>query len=387
MQIIDLFSGTGGFSLGAHLAGFSVPLAIDIDEDLTYSHKSNFPNTRMLLEDLSKIDPMSALKLINLKPGNLAGIIGGPPCQGFSYIGKRDPKDPRNNLVNHFFRFVQAARPKFFVMENVPGLLTPPFQVVLEDAINQVEKLYNIVGPLIVDAADYGAATTRRRAVVIGYRPSYVNPISEEDIEAAKRKRKTTVYEAIHDLPSLKSAAMDEQRQFWARYDSEPDDGELGKYARKARRAPKSDLATKAIREAHGRQLVSGFSPTRHTLEVLKRFSKVPPGTSDKISRCPRLAWHSTCSTIRAGTGTDRGSYQSLRPLHPEEDRVITAREAARIQGFPDWFQFHPTIWHSFRMIGNSVSPYLAACLLSLLAIRMGIQVVRQRRTHSAPRR
>nr|WP_249812095.1 DNA cytosine methyltransferase [Bradyrhizobium sp. 188] len=96
------------------------------------------------------------------------------------------------------------------------------------------------------------------------------------------------------------------------------------------------------------------------------------PGEIDSVGRHPRLSWEGQCPNLRAGTGKDKGSYQAVRPIHPEEDRVITVREAARLQGFPDSFRFHPTVWHSFRMIGNSVSPIIAQAILSLIAERMG---------------
>ena len=91
------------------------------------------------------------------------------------------------------------------------------------------------------------------------------------------------------------------------------------------------------------------------------------PGKTDKISKFPRLSWNGLCPTIRAGTDHRRGSYQAARPIHPEKNRVITPREAARLQGFPDWFQFSPTKWHSFRQIGNSISPLLAEAILSVI--------------------
>lgn len=110
---------------------------------------------------------------------------------------------------------------------------------------------------------------------------------------------------------------------------------------------------------------------TAHTAEVIKRFAKIEQGRVEAIGRHPRLAWDGQCPTLRAGTGNDRGSYQSVRPIHPDEPRVITVREGARLQGFPDRFKFHPTIWHSFRMIGNSVSPVMSKVLFSLIAERM----------------
>ncbi|EAM2187569.1 DNA cytosine methyltransferase, partial [Salmonella enterica] len=110
--------------------------------------------------------------------------------------------------------------------------------------------------------------------------------------------------------------------------------------------------------------LVSGFLGTVHTDEIIKRYGNLSFGETDKISKSQRLNPNGFCPTLRAGTGSDKGSYQAVRPIHPTQSRVITPREAARLQGFPDWFRFHPTKWHSFRQIGNSVSPLVAEAML-----------------------
>jgi DNA (cytosine-5)-methyltransferase 1 len=102
----------------------------------------------------------------------------------------------------------------------------------------------------------------------------------------------------------------------------------------------------------------------------------VEPGGVDAVGRHQRLDWRGQCPTLRAGTGSDRGSYQSVRPIHPEHDRVITVREAARLQGFPDRHMFHPTTWHSFRMIGNSVSPIIARAIFGAIAERFDGEVL-----------
>jgi len=91
----------------------------------------------------------------------------------------------------------------------------------------------------------------------------------------------------------------------------------------------------------------------------------------DKVSKFPRLSWDGLCPTLRAGTDSSRGSYQAVRPIHPDKNRVITPREAARLQGFPDWFQFSPTKWHSFRQIGNSVSPFVAEAVLDVIRCKL----------------
>lgn len=116
---------------------------------------------------------------------------------------------------------------------------------------------------------------------------------------------------------------------------------------------------------------VGGFLNTTHTKVVKERYAAVKQGKTDNISRAKRLHWEGLCPTLRAGTGSDKGSHQAVRPLHPDEARVITVREAARLQGFPDWFVFHNTKWHSFRMIGNSVSPIVSESILSSIKSKL----------------
>ena len=370
-QIIDLFSGAGGFSLGAHHAGFRTALAIDKDQDLTYSYKLNFPRARFRTLDLSLVEPQYLLKTIGSSPGRIEGIIGGPPCQGFSYIGKRDINDPRNALVHKFFHFVNVIQPAFFVMENVLGILDQPFRNLLDSGIDSVSHRYKIIGPIPLNASEFGAATARPRIFIIGYQSSRMNPLNASDIDQLKVKNGATVFQALHDLPGLSAGKQNTAGDFWAKYNREPETGAQGNYARQARKFPVGDLAAPLVRQARKAGLISGFQPTIHSEQVLKRFKEVRRGGIDKISRCPRLSWDEACTTLRAGTGKDKGSYQSIRPIHPVRNRVITVREAARLQGFPDWFQFHPTKWHSFRMIGNSVSPYLAETVLQLLRKRL----------------
>jgi len=366
--VIDLFSGAGGFTLGAYTAGFIPMLAVDIDSDLTASFGTNFPKTKLLLSDLSQAEPNWILRQAGLKRGKITGILGGPPCQGFSFIGKRDPSDNRSKLVGSFFDFVAAVEPVFFVMENVPGLLTPPFNNFIEIGLSKIRGDYEIVGPTLVDAADYATATMRKRAFVIGYRKEHMDPISEKDLTSSRET--VTVYQAIHDLPSPPKT-IENSKGLWGQYARRPVQGIIGRYARQARRIPPQGLSTAEVRSTLKKGFISGFIPTNHTSEVVARWKNLPQGRSDQISRCHRLKLDSPCPTIRAGTGKDKGGFQSIRPIHPVEDRVITVREAARLQGFPDWFQFHSTKWHSFRMIGNSVSPHVSHSILGIIADKL----------------
>lgn len=368
-RIIDLFSGCGGFSLGAELAGFQTAVAIDIDGDLQHSFSLNFPKSKPLIRDVTRLD--AAFWRSEFGDERPAGVIGGPPCQGFSRIGKRDPNDPRNSLIGHFFAQVNILHPKFFVMENVEGLLDDVGAKTLEKALAQVADRYEIIGPLVVNAASFGAATDRKRVIVVGYDPEEVAPLTLEHLRPPETTPVLTVADAIGDLPSPGSAVANlEGRPFcWAAYPMERDEAHA--YARICRTAPPDEIGWKTAKDLLTKQLVSGLMPTKHTAAVRKRFSGITPGQTDPISRFPRLTWTGRCPTLRAGTGRDRGSHQSMRPIHPSQPRVITVREAARLQGFPDWFVFHPTIWHSFRMIGNSVSPIVSKAILDAIRPRV----------------
>lgn len=366
-HVVDLFSGAGGLSLGAHEAGFSIPLAIDKDPDLTSSIEINFPNLHVENLDLGTGTATDVSRVIKNKVKNPAGVIGGPPCQGFSYIGKRDPRDQRNKLVFRFFEIVNELSPEFFLFENVQGIMSEPFNYELEKGLNHIGGSYNIVGPIILNAKDFGVPTSRPRVFVIGSLNSDVDQITEEEVKALQGKEKVTVSDAIKDLPSTDVAVLDINGSYWAKYSEEP----TSDYSRYARKQPRNGYSNEEIKGQAMRGFVSGLQPTQHTAKVLKRYSRLKPGEIDKVSRSPRLKWDGLSPTIRAGTGKDKGSYQSLRPIHPSEDRVISVREAARLQGFPDWFQFHPTIWHSFRMIGNSVSPVVAQSILGLVSRKL----------------
>ncbi len=358
---VDLFSGCGGFGLGAELSGFKNIASIDIDANLQYSYKLNFPNSKVFLADVSKLDKHFWSSMIGDVRPDL--VIGGPPCQGFSRIGLGKPEDPRNTLIAHFFRQVLLLNPKFFVMENVEGILDQKNQSILEEALNLVRKNYNLIGPMKINALDCGAATSRRRVLVIGYHKDVSIPSIQERL-ALPTMQPVTVADAISDLPSPETlASLTSSGYDWWSYNK---DNKPSKYAQKLKKtAP--HVGAKFSIELLKAGLVSGVMKTTHTETVLRRFTQTTPGTVEVISRFPRLSWEGHCPTLRAGTGSDKGGFQAMRPIHPQEPRVITVREAARLQGFPDWFVFHPTIWHSFRMIGNSVSPIMSKYVLSLV--------------------
>ena len=359
-NIIDLFCGCGGFGLGAYQAGFNSILSVDVDQTLSSSYKYNFPHANLKYLDLAKTSGKQLLEA----SGNqkVMGMIGGPPCQGFSMMGKRDENDPRNELIGHYFNQIKYIQPSFFVMENVPGLLSGVMRGKLDKQLETMAEHYTIVGPVKVDAAGLGAATKRQRIIVIGYDPDKFNAFTEEDILSLHSENFITVRDAIGDLPP--PLTSEDEEWGWARYDGRR---KVSVYAQNAKATPPKGCGWNEALEKLEAGYVSGLMNTAHANKIQKRYSLLPAGTCDPISKSFKLDWNGQCPTLRAGTGSDKGSYQAVRPIHPEHGRVITVREAARLQGFPDWFVFHPTKWHSFRMIGNSVSPYLSKSILTFI--------------------
>lgn len=361
-HIVDLFSGVGGLSLGAVRAGFDLCCAVEIDPHAVASHSTNFPQTSHICKSVSLLG-RELLSELSLKRSELHGIIGGPPCQGFSPMGKQSVDDDRNGLFCDFFRIVSELSPRFFLAENVPGIMSDKFSSIRERAFSYVEKKYILLPPMKLQAHMFGAPTTRERVFFIGYLPNEIEAIDECSF-TPKKIEQVKVGDALFGLPTTIEPGWQSEEQGWQKATSP----RLRTFAQQTRgKIPPRIGNIESIKRLQKQQLVSGCLGTVHSKEVLRRYSKIKPRERDPISKSSRLDSDGFCPTIRAGTGSERGSYQAVRPLHPTENRVITPREAARLQGFPDWFQFSPTKWHSFRQIGNSVSPILAEYILSIL--------------------
>jgi DNA (cytosine-5)-methyltransferase 1 len=361
-DIIDLFSGVGGLSLGAARAGFNVAAAVEIDPQAVEYHAKNFPKTKHIVEDVTRLNGRRLLEIASIAKNALTGLVGGPPCQGFSDIGLRGSADPRNELLVHFFRLVAETHPAFFLAENVPGLGHMRNAELVSRALQQVPQRYILLRPITVRASDYGAPTTRTRMFFFGYDPERIATLIEADFRP-KENNDVRVRRALAELPAIR-ADWQSETQSWRSV------GTLHEGFFESRvmdHVPSGVGDPESLRVFGKHRKVSGFLGTIHTAETLRRLQKLRPGTRDPISKCFRLDRDGYCPTLRAGTARDRGAYQAIRPIHPGAARVICPREAARLQGFPDWFQFHPTKWHSFRQIGNSVSPIVAEALLGVI--------------------
>jgi DNA (cytosine-5)-methyltransferase 1 len=371
--VVDLFAGAGGLSLGFEQSGFDVAVAVEFDPIHAAIHELNFPDTKVLCRDVRDLTGDELREQAGLGRRAIDVVIGGPPCQGFSLIGHRVLKDPRNELVFHFLRLVSELRPKIFMMENVPGMATGAHHELLDELVKGFRDAeYRVQMPIsILNARDFGVPQDRRRVFVLGARngirlPEYPKATSffekangraagalELEFDASQEPPTPTVWDAIGDLPDIES--------FGRLIDSDILKARLGKPSLYAEvlRGDRRDRSDYSYPRVYEKGTLSGCQRAEHTLLSRARFSKTEPGNTEPISRFYRLPPDGLCNTLRAGTATDRGAFSAPRPIHPRFARCISVREAARLHSYPDWFRFHRTIWHGFRQIGNSVPPFL----------------------------
>lgn len=367
-SIIDLFAGAGGISLGGTRAGFDLKVAVELDARALSIHALNFPSSEHFQEDIAAVHGKTLLASVGLTSRELHGLVGGPPCQGFSTIGRNIANDSRNRLVLHFCRMIGELNPAFFMFENVPGILRPRNRSLLDQAFTKIPKRYTLLAPLRINANACGAATSRLRIFFIGFDPNRVDKLSVEDFIPHESLDAVKVKHALSGLPRIR-CSWDSEEKSW-RAAEKLTGTEFNE--RVSGRIPPGVGDVEALRRYHKQSLVSGCLGTMHTKETVMRFSRLRPGEIDAISKARKLDPEGLCPTLRAGTGPERGSFQAVRPIHPGSPRVISPREAARLQGFPDWFQFDHTKWHAFRQIGNSVSPIVAEFVLGKLRSALG---------------
>jgi len=386
---LDLFAGCGGMALGFEQAGFDVLAAVDNDPIPLAAHAHNFPLCESLVADVAKLSAAEALAVAAAGwrrrngalpfPG-LDLVFGGPSCQGFSVIGRRDPSDPRNRLIGQFARLVVELAPRWFALENVPGLLAPAHRRGLEGFYEQLaDGGYEIAPPMLLDAADYRVPQERHRVFIVGAREG--EPLPAVPTPAVPR---VTVSEALDDLPPI------------SRFPSLLDCDQLP--LAPAALAAQSARQSAWVRVLNGFEvdptnladprhwdpaLLSGLARTAHTPAVRARFQRLAPGRRDPIAQFDRLRAEVQAPTLRAGTGSDRGRHTSARPVHHRSPRVICVREAARLHSLPDWFQLHHTKWHGLRQVGNSVPPYLARAVAGEIVSAAGTQPARRARACS----
>lgn len=340
VKVIDLFAGVGGLSLGFEQKGFNVVLANEYDASIAEAYQANHPKTKMIVGDITTLD---LEKTFGAYKGKISVIIGGPPCQGFSQKGQRKTiHDKRNFLFKYYVDVVSLVKPKYFVMENVPNLLTSEKGFFKKE----IEELFNSIGYSlnsgVLNASDYGVPQSRRRAVIIGKLNSTAPqlPIPRPDT--------TTIWDAISDLSYLDSGEGTEEQPY-----AKPAQSEYQKMLRGDSTILYNHVATK------------------HSSLVLERLSLIPPNSGKEVlpkEHLTKSIYSGTWTRMRKDevsvTITTRfDTPSSGKFTHPYLNRAITVREAARIQSFPDSFKFIGNKGSQMKQVGNAVPPLLASAI------------------------
>ena len=329
-KVIDLFCGAGGLTLGFERQNFESVLAIDLWDNAIDTFNNNRKNKVGVVKDIASIDE-EFLK----KYKNVSGVIGGPPCQGFSLAGRRSEDDERNKLYQEYFKILSIINPDFFVIENVTGILSMKNGEVKDDIIKRANDIgYNVYLDKLI-ASDYGVPQNRIRVFFIGIKKE----LDKGKFTFPKKfNYKVTCEEALSDLPSLDNNDNNEE------YKTSP----TSKYQKEMR---------------NNCDKVYNHEQTFHTDETKDLISHVPEGGSIKdlpeelrgnrkySSLLRRMNRTTQSNTIDTGHRT----Y-----FHYKENRILSVREAARIQSFPDNYIFSGSKVNQYKQVGNAVPPLLA---------------------------
>lgn len=339
--VIDLFAGVGGLSLGFELAGFDVKIANEFDPSIADAYTRNRPDTKMIVAD---IRDLNIEETFSEYVGKTTVVIGGPPCQGFSQKGQRKSiNDPRNFLFLKYYDVVKFVKPKYFVIENVPNLLTTENGYFKNEIIELFSGLGYAVNCGVLCAADYGVPQDRHRTCIIGKLDT------DEPVKLpAPNRRRATIWDAISDLAYLESGEGEEVSQY--------------------RCEPQSDYQ-RMLRQG-SRELYNHIA-TAHSKVTLERLRMIPPERGKEMLPTEHLTksiysgtWCRMKKDGIARTITTRYDTPSSGEFtHPYLDRAITTREAARIQSFPDTYHFYGSKSSQMKQVGNAVPPLLGKAI------------------------
>ena len=338
LTIIDLFAGVGGLSLGFEMEGFHVLLANEYDPSIAEAYIRNRNNPNMVVADI-KLLPIK--ETFGKYKNKVTVVVGGPPCQGYSQKGQRKTiNDDRNFLFRYFVDVVREVQPLYFVMENVPNLLTAKNGYFKNEIITLFKDMDYIVNADVLCAANYGIPQNRNRAFIIGKKGSQI-PVNMPE----KEKTRTTIWDAISDLNYLEPGEGANEQE----YLYEP----MSEYQKKMRA---------------GSKRLFGHVATNHSQVALSRMRMIPPKGGKEFLPPEHLTksiysgtWERMDADDISVTITTRfDTPASGKFMHPYLDRAITIREAARIQSFPDTFHFYGSKTSQMKQVGNAVPPLLA---------------------------
>lgn len=364
--VIDLFCGAGGLSEGFRQAGFRVLAGSDFDETAGKTFAATHPEATFIGGRIQDLTVEHLLSVTGLEVGQLDVLVGGPPCQGYSvYNHSRGVDDPRAGLFREYLRLVKGLKPRWLVMENVSGLTSIADGAIIREIQAGMNELGYRVEFKILKAEEYGVPQERRRIFFIANRIGA--PIKFPDATHGGdlyRKPLTTIWDAIGDLPAVDNGSKDQS----LKYACAPQNAyqlEL----RGNRKQVHNHSAPKLgdINLQRMKHIPSGGSwrdiPFELLPEGMKRAKR-----SDHTKRYGRPRKSDLACTILTKCDVHWGAY-----IHPEQDRAITVREAARLQSFPDSFEFHGSRTEQYVQVGNAVPPLLGRAVAQALLEADGV--------------
>jgi DNA (cytosine-5)-methyltransferase 1 len=362
---VDLFAGAGGLAVGFRQAGWSIVAANDADAKAGETFRLNFPETAFFEGPIASLDAKAILRACGLRRGELDCLIGGPPCQSFSYNNhQRSAVDARARLFEDYLRLVKGLRPKTLVMENVPGILTIGGGRVIRTISSRLKALGYDSFVKMLSADDFGVPQIRKRVFIVASRVGTASELLPS-LDSSKPIKRVTVHEAIGDLPVLRI-------------------GGGSQTSKPSAKKPKSNYQKEARKRARKlfNHVCNGLTPP-----MVKRIKYVPEAgnwrdipfrlltagmkrahPSDHTKRYGRLSRKGLASTILTKCDPHWGAY-----IHPTQDRTISVREAARLQGFPDTFRFAgDSVGPQYSQVGNAVPVQLARAIASSVRKHVG---------------
>lgn len=351
---IDLFCGAGGLSAGLEMAGFEVRAGVDLFSAAGKTFEATHSHATFIEKPIEDVTIDELIEKTDLQPGELTVLAGGPPCQAYSvYNHKRGMQDERATLFMEYLRIVEGMQPEWIVMENVMGIFSIGGGEAVRAIKSELKKLGYEVQEKVLKAEEFGVPQERRRVIFIGNRIGA--PIEHpEPTHGESLAPFTTIKDAIGDLPELKNG----QDLGVTSYSSKAN-SEFRKYARGKRKSVSNHGAPKLgkvniERMAH---IPPGGSWRDIPFELLPAGMKRAK-RSDHTKRYGRMTWDGLSCTILTKCDVHWGAY-----IHPEQDRAISVREAARLQAFPDWFEFKGSKTEQYVQVGNAVPPLLGKAI------------------------
>ncbi len=369
--ILDIFCGPGGLSLGFALAGFDIVHSIDLNAEALSTIRLNHAKLHEAKgednyhcaeeKDIRAVEAGEILQIFEGKNFRVQGIIGGPPCRGFSSANTktRNPENPYNSLYKDYIRLVEGLQPDFFMFENVIGLLSMGKGEIIEDIKKKLrDKLGYVMDNAILDASDYGVPQTRKRVIIIGIKPDKLKPECDGKIRFPKKTidKAIPVQDALFDLPEAEPGCLQDVYEY-------PEVEHLSSYARQMRETQLWSILSSRVQN---------HNMTKCSDIVLERYKHIKQG--ENWESIPDYLLENYKDKSRCHSGIYRrlkedepsptiNNVRKSMFIHPRQNRGLSVREAARLQSFPDWYEFKGIRDSQYQQVADAVPPLMAKAI------------------------